>query len=200
MVGLVAGSRAGAAAVPSHAMAPMQTIDPTVVTEMPGPIRGAVAFVGVLLLGLVLVRRFGGFLDRAIQASMARPLWAVGYGLAGHAVVGFGSVYLASQLAQLPTGGWYAGVVGVGAGLFLYVVASSLGFTVVGTVVATLRSEEPWWAGPLVGALLAGGAAFIPPPVGWLTWFVVVSIGIGGPVRKWLHASEGPDPADVRRG
>lgn len=194
MTGLAGSSLVGRAAVSSRLVAPMQAVDPTAVTEAPGPIRGAVAFVGVSLLGLVLVRRFGAFLDRSIEASMDRPLWSVAYGLAGHAVVAFASVYLASQLAQLPTSGWNAGVVGVGAGLLLYAVASSLGFTVVGSVVVALRSEERWWAGPLVGALLAGIAAVVPPPAGWLVWFVVVSIGIGGPVRKWFHASEGPDP------
>ena len=174
-------------------------LDPTAVFDLPGPVRGTAAFVLVLLLGGLLVRRFEPFLERSVEASMDRPLASVGYGVAAHAVIAFGGVYLANQLTQAPTGGWNAGVVGVAVGMLLALLAAALGFTVVGSTVAGLWLEERRWAGPVVGALFAGVAATLDPPIGWLLWFVVVSMGIGGPARKWLHASEGPEVRGARR-
>lgn len=173
--------------------------DPTAVFDLPGPVRGTAAFVLVLLLGGLLLRRFEPFLERSVEASMDRPLASVGYGVAAHAVIAFGGVYLANQLTQVPTGGWNAGAVGIAAGMLLVLLAAALGFTVVGSTVAGLWLEGRRWAGPVVGALFAGVAAALDPPIGWLLWFVVVSMGIGGPARKWLHASEGPEVRGSRR-
>lgn len=191
---LLAGA-IGLASIPR----PMQVWGPTAFVDLPGPIRGAAASVLVLVVGAVLVWRYEAFLERSIDASMERPLASVGYGVAAHAVIAFAGVYLANQLAGVPTAGWNAGIVGVVVGLLLVLAASALGFTVVGSAVSGLWLGDRRWAGPVVGALLAGGAAAVDPRVGALLWFVVVSMGIGGPARKWLHASEGPDPSDVRR-
>lgn len=178
----------------------MQVVDPTAVVDLPGAVRGPAAFGLVLLLGGAIAWRFGPFLARSSEASMERPIASVGYGAAAHAVIVFAGVYLASQLAGVPTGGWNAGVVGVVLGSLVVLLAAALGFTVVGSTVADLWLDGRPWAGPVVGAVLAGGAAAVDPVVGGLLWFVVVSMGIGGPARRWLHASAGPDPAEVRRG
>ena len=178
----------------------LSTVDPTVVLDLPSVVRGAGAFAIVLLLGGFVAWRFGSFLARSIEASMERPVVSVGYGAAANAVVVFGGVYLASQFAQLSAGGWNAWVIGVAVGLLLVLLTSALGFTVVGSTVAALWLGDRPWGGPAVGAAIAGLAAALDPLIAGLVWFVVVSIGIGGPARRWLHASEGPDPADVRRG
>lgn len=178
----------------------LQAVDPTAVFDLPRVVRGVAAFAIVLALGALVVWRFGPFLARSIEASLERPVASVGYGAAANVVIVFGGVYLTSQLAQLSAGGWNAWVVGVAVGLLLVLLATALGFTVVGSTVAALWLADRPWAGPVVGAALAGGAAALDPLVGGLVWFVVVAIGIGGPARRWVHASEGPDPADVRRG
>ena len=176
----------------------MQAVDGTIIADLPGPVRGAVAFVLVLLLGGIILWRFGSFLDRAIDASTERPVVSVGYGVAAHVVIAFAGVYLATQLAGAPTGGWDAGVVGIVAGLLLVLLVSALGFAVVGSAVAALWLDGSRWTGLLVGSLLAGGSAAVDPLVGGVLWFVLVSTGIGGTVRRWIHASEGPDPSAVR--
>lgn len=178
---------------------PTAAVGGSAIVDVPGPVRGAVAFVLVFLLGAALVRRFGPFLDRSVDASMERPLASLGYGAAAHAVIAFAGVYLADQLAGVPTAEWNAGVVGVVAGLLVVLLASALGFTVVGSAAAALWLDGRPWTGPLVGAALAGGSAAVEPLVGGLVWFVVVSTGIGGAVRRWIHASAGPDPSNVPR-
>jgi hypothetical protein len=118
---------------------------------------------------------------------MAKPVRAIAYGVAAHAVIAFAGVYLASQLAQSGifgrNGALVAGVLG---GLVL-LLAGSLGFMVVGSILATLSGWSPW-AGVAAGGTLAGVAGLLEPMAGGLLWFVVVSMGIGGPARRWLHA------------
>lgn len=178
---------------------PLQTLNPADVVDLPGTVRGPAAFVLVFLLGVALSWRFEPFLGRSIDASMDRPLAAVFYGAAALGVVVFAGSYLATQLAQLPVPGRYGGAVGLAVGLLLVVVASALGFAVVGSMVVELWSGRRSSGGLVLGALVAGVAASMDPVVGGLLWFVAVSAGIGGPVREWLHASEGPDLGDGRR-
>lgn len=175
-------------------LALLGTVDPTVLTELPGPWRGTVAFVVVLVLGAVLLQRRGAFVERSIDASLARPLSSLGYGVAAHAVIAFAGVYVANQLATVGGLGQNAAVVGALTGGLMLVTAGALGFTVVGSIVADLGGRSGEWSGPVLGAVIAGVAAAIEPVVGAVVWFVVVSTGIGGPVRKWVHASAGPDP------
>ena len=189
----------GAAVASAASERPMQAVDATVIVDVPGPVRGTVAFVLMLLVGGAIAWRFAPFLDSCVDASIERPLASVGYGVAAHAVIAFAGVYLSTQLAGAPRSEWNAGVLGIFAGLFLVLVASALGFTVVGATIAVIWLDGPEWATPVVGALLAGGSAAVDPLVGGLVWFVVVSTGIGGAVRRWIHASAGPDPSTVRR-
>lgn len=193
MAGVTGGSLLVGAIEPAVTPRPMQVWGSTGILDLPWPIRGIAAFLLVLLVGGVLVRRYDAFLDRSIDASMERPLASVVYGAAAHAVIAFAGVYMATQLARAPTAGWNAGIVGLLVGLLLVLVASALGFTVVGSTVVGYWSGDRRWGGPVVGAALAGVAAAVDPAIGWLPWFVIVSMGIGGPVRRWLHASEGPD-------
>lgn len=173
----------------------LQLVDPSAALGLAGPARGAVAFVVVLLVGAALHWRRPAFLERSVAASMDRPLAALGYGAAAHAVIVFAGAYLANQLSQIDAIGADAGVVGAVVGGVLLLLAAALGFTVFGAVVADLGAVESRWPGAVLGAVLAGGAAAVQPLLGAIVWFVVVSTGIGGPVREWFHASEGPDRA-----
>lgn len=176
------------AAIP--ALIPVQVTGPSAVLDAPGPVRALAAFVLVSAIGGVLLWRYGSFVDRSIDASTARPLSSLGYGVAAHAVIAFGAVYLATQLAGFEVLGQNAGVLGVLGGLLLALLAGSLGFTVVGSIVVGLGRQRRPWYGLLVGAVIAGVAGGLDPLAGGVLWFVVVSMGIGGPARRWLHADE----------
>lgn len=178
----------------ASATTPLQAVDPVAVIGAAGPRRGAVAFALVLVLGGALYWRWERFVDRAIEASVADPLRSLVYGAAGHAVIVFGGVYLTSRLARLEVGGLNAGAVGVISGLFVMLLVAALGFTVVGSSVVALGWDGSRWTGIGLGALVAGVAASVDPLVGGIAWFAVVSTGIGGPVRRWVHASAGPGP------
>lgn len=180
-------------------LTPVQAVDPTVIGDLSAPVRGLAAFLLVATLGGLMLWRYGSFVDRSLEASMARPLSSLVYGVAAHAVIVFGGVYLTNQLAQVQVQGQNAGAVGVLLGLLFVLLAASLGFIVVGTTVVSVAGEQRHWYGLLVGAGIAGVAGFLGSIVGGILWFVVVSMGIGGPARRWLHADEVADARDPNR-
>lgn len=175
------------------ATAPLSAADPTAIADVPGPLRAAVAFVAVLVLGWGARWRHGAFVDRSVEASIARPLAAVGYGLVAHLVIAFGGLYLVDQLGQLEVAGRNPGVLGALVGLSLWLVVGAFGFTVVGSAVAAYGGARRRWAGPVAGALVAAGAAVADPLVGVVVWLTAASMGIGGPVRRWYHATWAED-------
>lgn len=169
--------------------APAQVVGPEAVLGAPGVVRAAVAFTAVLLLGSLLRLRAGGFVDRAIDAATARPLRAMLYGIATHVVLAVASVYLATRLSQFAVASHNLAPVGLVLGGLLLLCVAALGFSVVGTVVADLVRDRAPWTGLVVGALTAAVLAALSPVVGGVLWLVVVSMGIGGAVYRWGHAS-----------
>lgn len=156
------------------------------------PVRAAVAFVLVLAVGGVLLARREAFVDRAIDATLARPLASLGYGAAALAVVGFAGVYLASQLALVSVGGLNVGGVGLLFGALALLVTAALGFTVVGGVLVLVWGGRNDWSGLALGAALAAALSLLDPVLAGAGAAVVVAAGIGGAARTWLHASYGP--------
>lgn len=171
----------------------LQLTDPTRLLDLPGPARGLIAFVVVLSLGGAFLWRYSGVVERSIAASTDRPLTSLGYGIAAHATLLFGAVYMASQLGVLTISGRSLGPLGAWIGLVLLAGAAGLGFTVVGSAVVEFGWDRPRWNGLVLGAAIAGAAGVVDPLIGGLIWLVVVSTGIGGPVRAWFHASEDPE-------
>ncbi len=182
-------TRDAALAGPAPAAASLATAVPVAVAEAPGPLRAAVVFVAVVSLGGMVCWRYGPFVDRSVEASTARPLASMGYGLLAHAVIAFGGLYLANQLGQVSVAGGNPGVLGVVAGLALWLAAGAVGFTVVGSALVALGGVQRRWPGLVAGGLIAAGAAVSDPLVGVVVWLTAVSMGIGGPVRRWFHAT-----------
>lgn len=180
-------------------LSPIQTTGPSAILDAPAPVRALAAFAIVSVLGGLLLWRYAPFVDRAIESSMARPLSSLAYGVAAHAVIAFGGVYLTNQLAQITMQGQSVGAIGVLVGLLLVLLAAALGFTVVGSTVVSAVWGEQRWYGLVVGACIAGVAGFLGSTAGGLLWFVVVSMGIGGPARRWLHADEIAKARDAHR-
>lgn len=167
----------------------IQAVDPAIVVDTPGPVRAVAAFALVLLLGGGLLWRYEPFVERSMDAMLARPLSSIGYGIAAHAVIGFAGFYLASQLTYVDVGGQNAGGIGLLIGGLLVGLAGALGFTVVGAAVLDLWGSGTNWSGLVVGSVVAGVIAGIDPLVAGLGWIAIVSAGIGGQARTWLHAS-----------
>lgn len=198
MSGPTAGRLLDGVVALAAASGPMQATELSTVLDAPGPVRALAAFVGVLVAGGIILWRADALLDRSIRTSMARPLVSLAYGVAANAVIAFGAVYLTNQLAQLEAFGQSAGVVGVFAGLAVVLLTGALGLTVVCSTVVELAWHRDHRVGLLVGAAVAGVAGLLDPLLGGLLLFVLVSMGIGGPARAWLHADETDVVADAR--
>lgn len=168
----------------------LQLPDPTAIVDLPGPVRGFAAFALVLASGAVLLRRYDAFIGRSIEASIERPLSSLAYGVGAHLTIIFFGVYAASQLGQAAPSSLSIAGVGLWAGVAGLAVAAALGFTVVGVALVEFRWGRHPWYGLLLGAAIAGLAGLADPLVGGVVWVVVVSTGIGGPVRHWFHAAE----------
>lgn len=160
------------------------------VLDLPGLVRAPIAFGLVLAIGAGLLWRRTGLVERAIAASIDRPVSSLGYGVAAHLTIAFFAAYTASQLGQFEYSGRSLAGVGVVVGVVLLAVVAALGFTVVGSAVVESRWDRGRWYGLVVGALAAGVVALAEPLLAALVWLIVVSTGIGGPVRTWLHAAE----------
>lgn len=163
-------------------------IDPTAVVDAP-PVRAIGAFVFVLLFGGVLLYRSHGFVDRCIDASMERPAVSTVYGVAAHGCVLLFGLYFFGQITRLSANGLVVAGAGLAVGVAVVGLAG-LGLTVVGSFLTELAGERRPWYGLVVGAVL-GASAWLLPAVsaGLIVWTLLVSAGIGGPTREWIHAS-----------
>lgn len=178
---------AGGATTLTDGWLALSAADPIAVLDASRTVRAVAAVALVLVVGGTLVWRFEPVVARSVDAAMSRPLRSTAYGVAAHATVAFGGVLLASTFSQLPISG--SALLGPLLGLVVLLVAGGWGFTVVGGSILERGGTSSRWAGLLVGALIAGGLAVVDPAVAGVGWLLVVSIGIGEPVRSWLHAS-----------
>lgn len=168
----------------------LQMLDPSALVGLPAWVRASTVFVVVLVVGGAFLWRHDGIVERSIRASIDRPLASLGYGVAAHLTIVFFSVYLASQLGRIAPSGWSLSLMGTWLGVIVLAVIGGLGFTVVGEAIVELRWGRQRVYGLLLGAVMAALAALSDPLLGGILWLIVVSMGIGGPVRSWFHAAE----------
>lgn len=165
-----------------------QPVDPSAVVELPGPARALGSFLLVLLFGGGLRYRYGGFVDRSVDACVERPGVAVVYGLMAFGLVAFAGGYASSQLARLPAGRAALGTAALAVASLAALVLAGLGFAVVGTLVTDVGGRRRPWHGLVLGAAISAvGWLVLPFLEGVLAWFLVASFGIGGPTREWFH-------------
>ncbi|MFC7174704.1 hypothetical protein ACFR97_15370 [Haloplanus litoreus] len=152
-----------------------------------GPFRAVASALLVLAVGAALRYRWPGAVDRAVDATLARPKRTPVYGVAAAAVGWLVVAYGFAQAFRLGNGlGTAAVVLGVGGVLAV----SGAGFVVLGTTVVSVLDGEWTWTGPLVGAGISG-LVWLALPLGpaLVVWILLAATGLGGPTRRWVHAS-----------
>jgi hypothetical protein len=161
-------------------------IDPTtVVASDPG--RAAASFLLVLTVAAAVRYWRAGLLNRAVDATLERPLTAPLYGVATSALGWLVIAYAFGQALRL---GGAVGQAGVVLGVGVALCAAGFGFVVVGAALMTVVGDRRPWAGPLVGAGLGAVVLVaLPRPVGLVVWVFVAATGLGGVARRWIHAS-----------
>ena len=188
MISLVAAAL-GTGTVGSPASIPLQAFDPTLVTDAPATVRALAAFLASTFFGGLVLYREGDRLSAAVEASASSIPLATLYGLFAYGLVSFVVVYAYTQLARLGVGVAALSAV-VGIVLLLGLLSlGGLGFAIVGTYLAeAVAVRDPWLGLVGVGLVAAVAVLVLPLAVGGLVWFGIAAVGIGGPVRKWVHA------------
>jgi hypothetical protein len=171
------------------ARVPLQTLDPTAVTEAPPAVRAVGVFLTVLLVGGAYLWRYEPFVDRSVASSRDRPLVSAAYGVAAHVVILLAVFYLGARLSQFELLGGNTAILGLVFGVVVVILVAALGFTVVGAAIVEIVSAPNPWTGLVIGAGIAGAIAVATSTVAGGIWVAVVSVGLGGAVRKWFHAS-----------
>lgn len=175
------------AALPARVAA--QPLDPVAAARSSVTVRVVGAFLLVLLFGGIVLYRSEEFVDRAVDASMEKPLTSVVYGVFAQGGVVFLGGYVWSQLARIGAVGSLAGNIGGILVLVASLALAGLGLTVVGAGITEAAGERQLWPGLVIGAG-AGAAAWLAPTllVGAAVWVVLVGLGIGGPTKNWIHS------------
>ncbi|MEF8780559.1 MAG: hypothetical protein V5A46_07755 [Haloferacaceae archaeon] len=166
-------------------------LDPGLITDASGPARAVGSFVWVLIVGGAVLRYRGAFVDRSTDAWLERPAIAVVYGATVYGLVLFATGYVFSQIARLaPASGRLVQGLVVVAGLLLLAV-TAVGFTVVGIGLTEIESRRRPWAGLALGAAISAVVwVGLPFALGLVAWILLASVGVGGPMRRWVHADE----------
>lgn len=177
---------ASLAAVPTVARA--QSFDPSTLADTSAPARALASVVLVGLLGSVLVYRYRGFVDRAVDDTMARPAIAIFYGVFAYALVLFLTMYTLDLVSRVGAAGTPLGLVAVVVLVGGLGALSSIGYVVIGTLLVDLYGGRGPWHGLLLGAILSGVGWLLLPLLGGLAvWLLVAAVGVGGPMRTWVH-------------
>lgn len=164
-----------------------KAVEPSVVLNT-NWLRAAAAFLLVCSFGAVALTRYGGVVERARDASADSPLRSMLYGLFAHVIIVFASGVFAMQVASRGVDGR---LLSVGAVLVVGTVLlalAGLGFAAVGTALVELRGEGQRWHGFVVTAAVGAAGWLLPLIAGLALWVLLVSAGIGGATREWVHA------------
>lgn len=164
--------------------------DPSVVLGTPW-LRAVGAFLLVLPFGGVVLTRYDGLLERSVDASMDSPLVSLIYGVGAHLAIFFAAMVFSNQLLSA---GVSQDMLSAGRAAVLAIVMlalAGLGFAVVGAILTDLRGERRPQLGLVVAAAAGVAGLLLLPLLGGLAvWVLVVSVGIGGPTRRWVHAEK----------
>jgi len=168
-------------------IAAVESLDPAAVVGTPW-LRAVAAFLLVVPVGAAVLARYGDLVDRSVEASTDSPFVSTVYGVLAHLGLVFTAGVFSTQLANA---GLDPTTLQVGSSAVLGAVLLALagfGFAVVGAWLVEFRGEGRRWHG-LVAASAVGAAGWLLPVfAGVALWILLVSVGVGGPTRRWIHA------------
>lgn len=171
---------------PSTARA--QPLDPSVVAGTSGLVRGVASIAVVGLVGAGVLFQFRGFVDRAVDDTMDRPVVAVVYGLLAYVLVLFATLYAGDIMTRLALTGTALGTLVFVVLVVALLAVSAAGYLVVGTIVTDVLADRRPWQGLALGAAISAVAWIALPTVpAVVAWILVPAVGVGGPMRKWVH-------------
>lgn len=157
---------------------------PTNTSPISTPVPPALSFIGWLqgwigisILGLLLVLLFPGFATKAADALQHRPGASIGFGAAILVVTPI--VGIAAFVVGLIIGGWWLALLLLPA----YILALALGYVVSGFWLGRWTAVRFGWnvhpAAVVVGGLLVLSVVSAIPVLGWIVGFLAALFGLG---------------------
>lgn len=173
----------------AHSVTLPGQLDPGVVTDTSGPLRGAVLFALILVSGWAILTLDADFVDDSVDSLLDRPAVAVLYGVAAYVIVMLVGLYGVTTLARVSVAGGVIGQLGILITGGVVLVLTGFGFLVVGTVLTEIHRYRRPMYGVVIGACLSAVCwTLLPPARGLLACVAVAAFGIGGSVRVWIHS------------
>lgn len=188
----------GFALVASSGVAAGQPTAPSAIRDVPGPLRAAAVFGLVIVVGAGWLAQRRSFVSRAIDSSMERPVSSFLHGVIAFVLVAFVGFLAVVQAAQFGVAVDAVTILGSGLAGVVLIVLGSLGYVVVGAKITDVVGERRPWNGVVFGAAIgAVGWLLLPVLFAASLWLLGAAVGVGGPMREWLHAdrsmaSDGP--------
>lgn len=170
------------------AVIPLQTLEPISQLGSSAATRAMVAFLTSTVVGGFVLYQYGNRIDTAVEASTSNPPVSVIYGVMAYGLIAFFGAYGFSQLSRIGIG---AATVATISGLVLLGILLSLGgvgYAILGSWLA----DAAGFGDPFLGVVAAGlvGAVAVlalSTLAGAVVWFLIAAVGLGGPVRNWVH-------------
>lgn len=168
-----------------------QTLDPSFVVDAPGAVRAVISFLVMTLFGYIALYAYRSRIDRAVDASMERPLTSTLYGVMAYGVVVFLVGYAYSQLSRLGIGTVPLSVLAAGVLAVILLTLGGFGFTVAGTILTEAVGRRD----PRLGLIGVSGVSsvawlLLPFVLGLVVWLGFAAVGIGGATRRWVHVGD----------
>jgi hypothetical protein len=198
MGGILGGRLAGSSvpvSVPDQFVSPalgQVSVGPSTVGQLPATYLAAGSFLLVLGFGTVVLWRSQRFVEHGIDTSMTQPHMSVVYGLIAYGLVLFGGFLLLMQLSFVGVTDPSFRLVVFGLVAVGILALAGPGYAIVGTKLLDMLSGRQPWNGLALGAVLSAISwLLLPLQLAALLWLLVAALGIGGPVREWLHDERG---------
>jgi hypothetical protein len=167
-------------------------VDPSTVGQLPATYLAAGSFVLVLAFGTLVLWRSQRFIEHGIDTSMAQPHMSVVYGLIAYGLVGFLGFLILMQLSFVGVTSPSFRYVAIGLVAVAMLSLAGPGYAIVGTRLVDLQGSRQPWNGLALGAVLSAASWLVLPlQLAALVWLLVAALGIGGPVREWMHDERG---------
>lgn len=174
-----------------------QSVDPSMIEGATGPMRAGIAFALVVVVGAGFLWRDSPFVHRSIDASMDRPLSSFIYGLFAFGLVVFVGLLIVVQGTQFGVAVRELTLLGTGLAGLVIVVLGSLGYVVLGAKLTDFLGPRQPWNGVVFGAAIGAAAWLVLPALfAAAAWLLGAAVGVGGPMRRWMHAERSVNSED----
>lgn len=169
-------------------LATAQSFDPSTFASAGGGLRALASVAVVGLVGAAVLLTRGSAVERGVEATAERPLVGVVYGMLAYVLVLVVALFANDVLTRVGLAGTPLGYVAVAVLVGGLAGVVGVGYLLAGALLTDVLAGWRPWQGLALGAALSGLAWLaLPTTAAIAAWVFVPAVGIGGPMRSWVH-------------